>query len=121
MTDISGIQSLLDNVRFILMIDKPAVVRDLKFNVDFRDHVVDQKHIREGVVSAYVETDTHYLQKDLYSYVASCGDTKSVEDADGEILTYMRAIWETMTDREEYNDIWEKIRFGSEEWKRKEK
>ena len=65
MTDISGIQSLLDNVRYILMIDKPAVVRDLKFNVDFRDHVVDQS-IYGRVSSLHMWKQIPIIYKRIY-------------------------------------------------------
>ena len=120
MVNTSRIQNLLDNVRFILMIDKPAIVRDLKFYIDFRDHLINGVNIREGVISTYIETDTHYRHKDLYGYVSSYGGTKTIEQADREIVTDMFIIWDTMIDREEYQDFWDNIDFNSEDWKRKE-
>ena len=32
----------------------------------------------------------------------------------------MRIIWETMINKEEYKDFWDKIDFDNEYWKRKE-
>ena len=120
MVNTSRIQNLLNSVRFILMIDKPAIVRDLKFYIDFRDHLVNGVYIREGFISAYIETDTHYTQKELYGYTASYGGDKTIEQAEREIVTDMRIIWETMIDKEGYADFWDKIDFDSGDWKRKE-
>ena len=120
MVKTSRIQNLLNSVRFILMIDKPAIVRDLKFYIDFKDHLIDGVYIREGFISAYIETDTHYTNKYLYGYTASYGGDKTIEQAEREIVTDMFIIWDTMIDREEYKDFWDKIDFDSEDWKRKE-
>lgn len=120
MVNTSRIQNLLNSVRFILMIDKPAIVRDLKFYIDFRDHLINGVKIREGVISAYTETGTHYTHKELYGYTASYGGTKTIEQAEREIVTDMRIIWETMINKEEYKVFWDKIDFDNEYWKRKE-
>ena len=120
MVSTSRIQNLLDSVRFILMIDKPAIVKDLKFYIDFRDHLINGINIREGVILTYIETDTHYRYKDLYGYVSSYGGAKTIEQADREIVTEMFIIWYTMIDREEYKDFWNRIDFDNEDWKRKE-
>ena len=120
MVNTSRIQNLLNSVRFILMIDKPAIVRDLKFYIDFRDHLIYHDFLLKEVISTYIETDTHYRHKDLYGYVSSYGGTKTIEQADREIVTDMFIIWDTMIDREEYQDFWDNIDFNSEDWKRKE-
>lgn len=120
MVSTSYIQFLLKGVRLILMLDKPAIVRDLRFYIDFRDHLINGVNIREGVISTYIETYTHYRYKDLQGFVSSYGDTKTLEQAEREIITDMAIIWETIISRDEYKNFWDKIDFDNEDWKRKE-
>ena len=89
-----------------------------KITVDLLYHYHD--FLLKEVISTYIETDTHYRHKDLYGYVSSYGGTKTIEQADREIVTDMFIIWDTMIDREEYQDFWDNIDFNSEDWKRKE-
>lgn len=118
MVNTSRVKSLLDSVKEILMTDKPSFVKKLEFYIVFKDACVfEGNNIREGDICVYIETDTHYIFKDLYGYTASYGKINSKEDAEITIITDMKIIWETMIDNEEFKDFWNDIDFDSEEWK----
>ena len=103
------------------MIDKPLFVKKLDFYIDFKDIQTNEDYIiREGIISVFIETETHYTQRELYGYVDSYGKDRTIEEAEKDIVTDMEIIWETMIDNEEYKDFWNEIDFEDEDWIKKE-
>lgn len=114
------IDNLLSCMRLILLLNKPAIVKDLKFHVYFKDHIINQEYIREGVISTYIETDTHYSYKDLCGFTEPYGKTISKEEAETHIITDISLYYDYLIDEEHYLDFWKEIDFDDGDWKRKE-
>ena len=118
MDDYPYLSHLLNSINLILMIDKPAFVKNISTVVDFEEiGKIEDETILMGIVRFYVEADTSF-RLDYTACTEEFTDEESREDAEFLIADQLEWFLEMELKEHEEFYIWDDVDFENGDWKK---